>query len=149
MSLFRRLKDFELLQDFSDEELQLLATFMEEHTFQDGEKVIDITHPSTDLLFVLKGQIKISSGGQGRANVFSLLEGPCLLGELSFADQQPRSANAAAVGTVEAVSFSYDHFQIIMKQNSVFGMKFLLELLKSLAKKFRATNLNLDAAMGQ
>lgn len=149
MSLFQQMKNFDLLQDFTDDELKLLTTFVEEHSFQDGDAIIDPKKPGNDLVFILKGQVKISSAGQGRANVFSVLEGPCLLGELSFADQQPRSANATAVGAVEAVSFSYDHFQIIKAQNSVFGMKLLMELLKSLAKKFRATNINLDAALGQ
>ena len=74
---------------------------------------------------------------------------PAVIGEVAFGDQLPRPVVATAIGKVELATFCFEHFEIIKKQDPVFGMKLLTQLLRSLAKKFRATGKMLELVLQQ
>ncbi len=149
MSLFRKLGQFELLQDFNENELRTLATFTTEKSFKAGETMIERGDPSIELVFILSGKVKATFDYVDRPSFSTILEAPSLIGEVAFGDQLPRPVIAVAVGDVDIAVFPFDHFEIIKKQDPAFGMKFLTQLLKSLAKKFRSTGKMLEQVLKQ
>ncbi|HNV72673.1 MAG TPA: cyclic nucleotide-binding domain-containing protein, partial [Candidatus Ozemobacteraceae bacterium] len=149
MSLEQKLGDFEILKDFTTKELKLMATFMETRDYADGEEIIGKDNANHSLFFILSGKVRIYRNFSGGASFSTQIGTKEVFGEVAFADQQGRTALAEAVGAVEIALFDYDHFNIIKKQDPVFGMKLLLELLKLLATKFRVVNKKLDSIFSQ
>ena len=143
-----KLARFRDLSDLTQEELKLLYTFLSFRTFKDGEEVLaDSSGCSLELIF--SGRVKIYRTFPNGGTFASFVEANEIFGEVAFADQQGRSAKGVAVGETEIGTFDYQHFDVIMKQDPVFGMKFLLQLSKILARKYRALNQKLDAILGQ
>ncbi len=144
MALVERLRNFRDLAEFTDAELRLLANFMEEKEYKDGEQIIDEKGHSTSLLFVMSGKVIISRKLSANTMLTTTLDEHAIFGEVAFADRLPRTAGATALGTTLIGSFGYEHFEIIKRQDAVFGMKLLMQLLKGLAQKFRQVNNGLD-----
>ncbi len=143
-----KLARFKGLSDLTQDELKLLATFLSCRTYQDGEEILGDTAGSS-LKLVFSGRVKIYRTFPNGGTFASFVEPNEMFGEVAFADQQGRTAHAVAVGETEIGKFDYHHFEVIKKQDPVFGMKFLLQLSKLLAGKYRALNQKLDAILGQ
>lgn len=143
MSLINRLRAFDIFADFSDNELRQFATFVEEATFSDGQVIVDDAHGGNSLYFLLAGKVQLVRKFN-KANLNTTLAGNVVFGEVAFADQGPRSATICAEGDAEIGIFAYDHFEVIKKQSPALGMKFLLQIMKTLAGKFRVVNKTLD-----
>jgi len=127
--------------------LRQLATFIEEVEFEDEAKILDEKSESKSLFLILSGKVKILRSISGKASILTKLGATDVFGEVAFADQGPRSASAYADGKAEIGIFSFDHFEIIKKQDPVLGMKFLMQLMRALAQKFRAVNKSLDGLL--
>ncbi len=145
MSLDQRLGDFDLLKDFTSKELALLATFMETTVYENGDEIIGKDNKAASLLFILSGKVRVYRNFAGGASFTTTLGANDVFGEVAFADQQGRTAMAEAVGKTEIAGFDYSHFNVIKKQDAVFGMKLLMALMKMLATRFRAVNKKLDS----
>jgi len=145
MSIQRKLSEFEILQDFSADELKLLSTFIEVKEYKDDEEIIGKDSETSCLLFVFSGKVKIVRKLSGGCISSSQLGKNEIFGEVAFADQKGRSASAISIGDTEIGSFLYEHFEIIKKQDPVFGMKLLMQLMKLLAKNFRNLSKKIDS----
>jgi CRP-like cAMP-binding protein len=149
MSLLQELKEFEVLQDFTEQEMRLLATFIDEKEYEDGQLIIDEKGQSSHLYFIFSGKVKIFRTLTRNTEILTTLGENDIFGEVAFADQQPRSASVSSIGKTQVGAFAYEHFEVIKKQDAVFGMKLLMQLLKVLAKKFRMVNQSLDGLLKQ
>ncbi|MFZ2956033.1 MAG: cyclic nucleotide-binding domain-containing protein [Candidatus Ozemobacteraceae bacterium] len=144
MSLVSKLKEFSLFEGFSDAELRQIATFIEEVEFQDGQTILHESGGTKSLYFLLSGKVRVLREISGKNSIITKLSAFDVFGEVAFADQGQRSATIMSDGVAQIGVFEYDHFEIIKKQNPALGMKFLLQMMRSLASKFRVVNKSLD-----
>lgn len=144
MSINERLESFPFFEDFTRDELSQLATFMEDKEFKNGEIIIDEVHSSTSMFFILKGRVKIFRMLTKASNFITILEPTDLFGDVSFVDQQTRSASASACEDVRLAEFSLEHFDVISRQQPQLGIKFLMRLAREITRKFRAVDSGVD-----
>lgn len=149
MALEQKLSGFEVLKEFTPKEIKTLATFIEVNKYEDGEEIIGKDTQTTSLLFILSGKVRINRSFAGGGIFMTQLGSKEVFGEVAFADQKERTASALSIGKSEIGAFDYAHFAIIKKQDAVFGMKLLQELMRLLASKFRAVNKKLDGIFCQ
>lgn len=108
MDKITELKNFVLLQGFSDSELKSLAESMDERSFKAGEFVFHEQDASTEVYFIINGRIEICRNVPGKTElqqVAVLTEGS-EVGEMALVDGSPRSASARAL--VETSVFVMD-----------------------------------------
>ncbi len=142
--IVEKLGDFPMLSEFKIQELRQLAAFLEVKTYKDGECILGEHNPNSSLLFIFSGEVRVFRNFP-RGGSFALTIGKNeIFGEVAFADQKGRMASASAIGEAQIGAFPYEHFEVIKKQDPVFGMKLLMQLLKLLAGKFRFVNKQLD-----
>ena len=144
MSVYEKFRENDFFDEFDDEELKILADFTEEIKVNEGEVIFNEQSPTTAVYFILFGRISIYRTIMGQSNFLSILEKNDVFGEISFADQQNRSAGAYALDEALVAKLKYDHFDIIQKQNPVIGMKLLKAIMKEITQKFRAVNSGID-----
>lgn len=144
MSLAARLAESPVFSAFSPEELETLCTFMEEVKYGENEVIFDEQAPTKAVFFVLSGRVNIFKQLHGMTNFLTILDRNDIFGEVAFVDQQARSASARALDDCVLAKFVYDHFDVIQRQAPQVGMKFILQLMRELARKFRALNAGLD-----
>lgn len=140
---------FEALSEMNRDELALLATFIVAKTFKDGEEIISKDSKTSNLMFIFSGKVKIYRTFPNGGTFAQTINANEIFGEVAFIDQQGRSASGVAVGATEIGMFDYEHFEVIKKQDPVFGMKLLLQISKLLAGKVRSVNNKLDTLLGQ
>jgi CRP-like cAMP-binding protein len=144
MSVYEKFRENQFFQEFSDDELRILADFTEEESFAEGEVIFNEQSPTTAVYFILHGRISIYRSLMGHANFLTILEKNDIFGEVSFADQQARSASANALDEAVVAKFNYEHFDVIQNQSPVIGMKLLKAIMKEITQKFRAVNSGID-----
>ncbi len=144
MSLFQSLRDNPFFNDFTDDEMRILADFAEEQSYKEGEVIFSEQSPTTAVFFIVHGRVTIFRSLMGCSNFLTILEKNDIFGEVAFVDQQARSAAANALDDTSVAKFNYDHFDIIQKQSPVIGMKLLKALMRELTQKFRAVNAGID-----
>lgn len=86
----------------SPEQIQVLASCGEHNSYANGEFLVTKEDTEFDLFIITEGFCEIRSPMN---DVLSKLGHNCLIGEVSFLDQKPRSANAVAVGECKAIRF--------------------------------------------
>lgn len=144
MSVFANFRENPFFNNFNDDELRILADFTQEQTFKEGEMIFNEQSPTTAVYFITHGRVTIYRSLMGHSNFLTILEKNDIFGEVSFADQQARSASANALDDTTVAKFGYEHFDIIQGQNPVIGMKLLKALMMELTQKFRAVNSGID-----
>ena len=97
MSVYEKFRENPFFNEFSDDELRILADFTEEQSFGEGEVIFDEKSPTTAVYFILHGRISIYRSLMGHTNFLTILERNDIFGEVSFADHQARSASALAI----------------------------------------------------
>ena len=144
MSLAEKLAENPSFAVFSPQELETLCTFMEEVKYKENDVIFDEHAPTNAVYFVLQGRVNIFKQLHGMTNFLTILERNDVFGEVAFVDQQARSASAKALDDCCLAKFVYEHFDVIQRQAPQVGMKFILQLMKELSRKFRAVNAGLD-----
>ncbi len=145
MSLQEQLGQNRIFEGFSQDDLGMLASLMEEMKYQDGELILSETaEPSSNIFFILSGKVQIFKHVSGIINILTVLDKNDIFGEVAFVDRKMRSASAKALGPVTLALLRYEHFNIIKKQAPALGMDFLMCLMGELTRKFRAVNEGLD-----
>jgi len=144
MSVVRELREFVSLENFTDEDLCFLDTFIEEKIYKDGDLIIQENSPTTDLMFILSGKTCVERVLGKNTRMLTTIGCYNIVGEVAFGDQKPRTANVVAVGETRIGVLRYADFDRIKNQDPVFGMKLLMQLLKIVAGKFRQVNKGLD-----
>jgi len=144
MNISEKLRENPLVSEFTSEELDLLTTFMEEATYNDGQPIFGEQSPTTAVYFILSGRVTIYRAIVGASNFITILEKNDIFGEIAFVDQQYRSASANALDATTVAMFEYSHFDVIQNQSPLLGLKLLKAIIREITRKFRAVNSNID-----
>lgn len=114
-TLTGRLDGIELFSALTGEEIRRLEQRCKWRHFQRGEQVLDRDSESRDIMFVVKGTVRIVNySSTGREVAYATMAAGGYFGELSALDGQPRSATVVAVEECLLASLSPDVFEEFM-----------------------------------
>jgi len=133
MPLFARLTERELLR---------VMQAVQVREYQDGEIVIREGDRGEELFIVLRGQVRVSRGGE----TLTRLGAGEHVGEMALIRAVPRSATVSSEGPSELISISRtDFFEILRKEHEI-AVKMLWQFLGVLADRLDATSSELRQA---
>jgi SulP family sulfate permease len=141
------LENIDLLNGIDKEGLELLRGCAEPRAFTVGETIFRMGDSGDELFLIRKGVVRIVlqlEGGR-RYNLTAFGSGD-FFGDMAFLDNDPRSADAIAVGPVEVFVISRVRFDEVVKEHPYVGVRVFALLSKALAVRLRYANNELRAA---
>lgn len=113
-----------------------VSRIMREHYFAPGQTLVEEGTPGTSMFVVLEGSVSVQANGTELAVL-----GPGEhFGELSLADNLPRSATVVGTSFGSAVSLSAEELAEFCRQEPELGTILLWKLLRVLGARLRQTN---------
>jgi CRP/FNR family transcriptional regulator, cyclic AMP receptor protein len=130
--------------EFSREDVQLLAGYMDVFRVEPGEIIIQEGDGGDYMLLIVEGLVDILKKGMRHEQQHMTTVGPGMtLGEMSMIDGEPRFATCIATeSTVFAVLHRDDMAKIILDHPSL-GSKILVKLVSMLSGRLRQTSARL------
>lgn len=138
--LYDRLRHFEILTHFSDEQIDLLVTCTSMVRYSKGSKIIGEGDESRDIYLIDKGEIEIRRDTPFGHYPFAVLKAGDVFGETSFIDGQPRSGDAFVVEDAVLFPLNAVAMERPMEENPRWALALYWALWKSLSHKLRLTN---------
>ena len=131
-------QQYELFQNFSDEETAQLVPRLQRKAFQAGEVIIEAGRAARELYFLARGHVSVflslASGTRKRLATFS----PGMaFGEMAIIDQAPRSATVLADTLVECDLLTVDDFTNLSRSHPQIKIKLLENLSRVLSGRLR------------
>jgi len=125
-SLVWHLKNTQLFEDLSAEELEQLAAITPYKHFKAGEIIFHMEDPADALYFVREGMVKISMYfPNGKEMILGLLGQYDVFGELLLLPSERRPNQAEAVVDTRLIVMPEADFQRLLSQQPRIAMKFL------------------------
>jgi CRP/FNR family transcriptional regulator, cyclic AMP receptor protein len=136
------------LADLDDDEITTILDYTQARRYGAGELVVREGEQNRSLFIVTAGRFEVlvpSPSGPQRATIFQPGD---MFGELSFFDNQPRSADVRAVEEAEVLIMTPAGFDRLRLGHSRLALRFVMDLGRILSVRFRDYNLRL-AALGK
>jgi CRP/FNR family transcriptional regulator, cyclic AMP receptor protein len=130
-----------LLENFSPNEVQLLAHFMQVYRAAPGVEIIREGDGGDFMLMVLEGRIEVHK--RDRWNTPQLLasvDAGRTLGEMSMIDGEPRFATCVAAESALIAVLDRESLARIIVEQPLLGAKILMELVLMLSQRLRSTS---------
>ena len=106
-----QLKQFDMLAQLSEEQLEELSSWIKDLTFEKGELIYLPGEPSESVYFLKQGKVKLSYlGPEGKEFTVSILDRGELFGEMSVIGEEDRSLKAEALADVVLCTMSKRDF---------------------------------------
>ncbi|OGS42569.1 MAG: hypothetical protein A2506_12905 [Elusimicrobia bacterium RIFOXYD12_FULL_66_9] len=137
----RLLRSLELFDQYSEERLQALASYLEPLSLEDGAQVFAEGSSGDGLYFVASGRVRITKrlSDAGEKDLASVGPGDCL-GEMALLDDIPRSASAYAKGPTELLSLKRADLKRWLASDPSLAMEFFAELVQVQSRRLRRTS---------
>ncbi len=104
-----------LARELNEEEIRVLAGLIEIHDLKDAEVLLEEGRRDSTLHVVVAGAINVAKHGEdGRWNTLHTLTHGDLVGELSFMDDEPRSASLVASGQTRVFSLRREQLETLL-----------------------------------
>jgi CRP/FNR family transcriptional regulator, cyclic AMP receptor protein len=134
--------------EFSQEDISILAGYMEVYRAQPGELIIREGEAGDFMLLIVEGEIDILKKDQRAEQQHMTSAGPGMtLGEMSMIDGEPRFATCmASQATIFAV-LSRDNMAKIILDHTGLGAKILVKMVTMLSLRLRQTSARLLRVM--
>ena len=97
-----------------------------------GEILIKKGERSHDLYWVLEGSFEVYTKARDLKVSIATLKNGDLVGEISFIDQKPRSANVVALEDSKVMRLEYEEFKEMVEQTPKWLKKIMLTLTSKL-----------------
>jgi CRP-like cAMP-binding protein len=133
------------LAGLDDDEIAIILDYTQSRRYSSGEAAVQAGEQNRSLFVVTAGRFEVlvpSPTGPLRATVF---EPGDMFGELSFFDNQPRSADVRAIEDSEALIMTPAGFDRLRLANSRLAIRFVMDLGRILSVRFREYNTRLAA----
>jgi len=125
-SLVWHLKNTQLFDDLSEDELEQLTQLTPYRHFAAGEVIYHMEDPADALYFVRDGMVKISVYfGNGKEMILDLLGQYDIFGELLLLESERRPNQAEAVKDTTLIVMPERDFQRLLQEHPQIAMKFL------------------------
>lgn len=112
---FEVLRASPLARELNEQEIGVLARLIEIHDLKDGELLLEEGRRDSTLHVVVAGAVNVAKHGEeGRWNTLHTLTQGDLVGELSFMDDEPRSASLVASGQTRVFSLRREQLETLL-----------------------------------
>lgn len=132
--------DDAFLARFDDDDVATLLEHSEVRRVRAGQTLIRVGDTDTSIFVVTDGTLEARLPRRRRPLRLSTLTTGSVVGELSFFDGKPRSAEVVALTDAEVVRLSPEGFDALSAAHPALGRRILLDLARVLAGRLRATN---------
>ena len=127
--------------EFSDGELASIFSIAHIQELAESEILISNQATTADLYFILKGQLKIEITVPNAENKIFLLSPGTVVGEQSFLDGEPRSANVTAESPCLVASLDTNSFADLTHAHPAIGLRIIRQLSRILSQRLRRLDL--------
>jgi CRP-like cAMP-binding protein len=142
--IFEMIGHSRFFSDFTREDVEQLAAFMQVYRANTGELIIREGEVDDYLILIIEGRVEISkSDSQGESHPMTAVGPGATLGEMSMIDGEPRFANCVALEPTTFAVLSRDNMVRIIIEEPALGSKILIKLVTLLSQRLRATSSNL------
>ena len=142
--IFEMIGHSRFFSDFTREDVEQLAAFMQIYRANTGEMIIREGEVDDYLILIIEGRVEISkSDSQGEAHPMTSVGPGATLGEMSMIDGEPRFATCVALEPTTFAVLSRDNMVKIIIEEPGLGSKILIKLVTLLSQRLRATSSNL------
>jgi len=135
------IKKIELLKELTNEELNLIASSLQEKTYNKDELLFRENNPRKDVYLIFEGEVelfkKTSYGEETRLSFFSKYD---FLAEGSLIDDSPHSTSARALIKTKIFSISRDKFTELVKKNGAISVKIYSQISRVISRRMRHAN---------
>lgn len=136
-----RLKEMSLFKDISDEEIELVASVLEEGFYKKGSKIWEENAPAQGLHVIDHGKVRISrKTREGHRQVLAVLKANTFFGELSLLDGRTHSASAEAIEDTKVYVLQRENMEKLLKQSPQTAYNILRELAIEICELLRQMN---------
>lgn len=139
-------KDFDLFREFDEESLKGLSSCISEISIPAGARVFSKGDEGDELYLVRRGRISILLPiGGGKHHHLADIGRGSYVGELSFLDHRPRSADALAREATDLLVLSRKRFDVLAHSSTLVGVKVFARLALVIAERLRQTDVELES----
>jgi aspartate ammonia-lyase len=139
--LIEFIKKIELFKDLTDEELNLVASSLEEKVYDKEELLFRENNPRKDVYLIYDGEVELFKktpyGEETRLSFFSKYD---FLAEGSLIDDSPHSTSARALIKTKIYSISRDKFTELVKENGAISVKIYSQISRVISRRMRHAN---------
>ena len=132
--------DVGFLAGFDEDDVAVLLEHAEVRRVRAGHTLIAVGEVDASIFVVTSGSLEARVPHRRKHLVLSALPEGSVVGELSFFDGKPRSAEVVAVTDAEVVRLSPEGFDALSAAHPALGRRILLDLARVLAGRLRAAN---------
>jgi SulP family sulfate permease len=137
------LREIDIFKGRKEETLAALEKCMERRSYKAGEIIFRYGETSDELLLIRRGAVRILLPLEtGRHHLATFGRGD-FIGEMSFLDGKPRSAEAMAFTDTDLYALSRRRFDQITEEHHMLATNLLEGLARTLALRLRHTNTEL------
>jgi CRP-like cAMP-binding protein len=130
-----------LLENFSQPEVELLATFMSVYRASPATEIIREGEGGDFMLMLLEGRIEVVKRDRWNTpQVLAAVDAGRTLGEMSMIDGEPRFATCVAAESSLIAVLDRESLARIIVEQPLLGAKILMELVLMLSHRLRATS---------
>lgn len=140
MDTFDRLRQFEILQHFSDYQVEQLAACTTRLRYAKETEVLKEGEKARDFYLIDVGEIHIQRNTPYGCYKLAHLRAGDVFGETSFVDDNPRSGDALIVEETVLFSLNPASLEPLTSEDQKFTLALYWALWKSLSSKLRRTN---------
>lgn len=134
------LRSMALFRHFPDDQLIALARQTEPRSFEHAEVIFREEMSGRDLFLVRRGTVHITRRTAVGTQILTTLGFGSIFGEVSFLDENPRSATAFGVGTGSVFVISAAGLDRAIKEDRELAVALLWSFWQTLADKVRSAN---------
>jgi CRP-like cAMP-binding protein len=134
------LKDIFLFKDMTEQELLVIAPYLEEEVFDKGDVIVTEGQPGDCFYIIISGHVRVSRNNLHLVDI----AGGGHFGEISLARPVKRSATVKALTPVRMFSFSQEQFHRVIRNKPDLGAKMALHLLDAVGDRVRDLTNRLD-----
>ena len=143
-ALFDMIGHSRFFTDFTRDDINKLAEFMQVYRAEPGETIIREGDTDDFMVFVLEGLINIvKTDAHGERRSMTYVGPGSTLGEMSMIDGESRFATCIAIDATIFSVFSRDSMVRIIMEEPALGAKILIKLVTLLSQRLRDTSSNL------
>ncbi|HEY9069514.1 MAG TPA: SulP family inorganic anion transporter [Candidatus Ozemobacteraceae bacterium] len=140
------LKEFDLFREFDPESLEALNSCMKQLFVPAGTRVFAKGDEGDELYLVRRGRISILLPLEsGKSHHLADIGQGSYVGELSFLDRRPRSADALAREATDLFLLSRKQFDQLTGSSPAVGVKVFARLALVIAERLRQTDVELES----
>ena len=133
------MRELEVLQNFSDDELEIFKQFLDLKTFKKGEAIINEGQNDRDLLMLTHGLVSITLHlpNSDRKNRLFTFSSGATIGEMALLDGNPRSADVWADDDSEFYRLTFNGYKKICDDHPQIALKLVTNIGSIISHRLR------------